>query len=77
MVKAKSWPSAPISVRSTQAVNRPAAAPSRKNGTNGPTSRRHDKRPRCHQKITSRAAGSVAAVVLLNSPKTNRASAPQ
>ncbi len=60
-----------MSLRSTQAVNAPAAAPSMNKGTSGSTSRRQDSRPRCHQKITNNAAGSVAVTVLLSSPSTN------
>ncbi len=46
--------------------------PSANHGSSGSTSRFHSSRPRCHQKITSNTAGSVAVTVLLSSASTNR-----
>ncbi len=74
-VSVKPAPCAPMKVRSTQAVNRPAEAPSTNHGTSGLTSRRQSRRPRCHQKMTSKAAGRVAVTVLLSRASTNRPSA--
>ena len=64
-------------MRSTQAVNTPAVAPRTKKGASGRTSRRHDNRPRCHQKITSSAAGKVAVTVLLKQPQHKQPERPQ
>jgi hypothetical protein len=44
-------------------------------GSKGRTSRDQWRRPRCHQKITSNAAGSVAMTVFVNNPKTKNANA--
>ena len=40
------------------------------------TSRRQESRPRCHQKITSSAAGKVAVTVLLSRPNRNSKAPP-
>ncbi len=65
-------PSAPMTVRSTQAVKSPESAASANQGMRGPTSRRASMRPRFHQKITRSAAGSVAVTVFVRSASTNR-----
>ena len=59
-------------VRSNQAVNQPAAPASANHGASGPTSRRHERRPRFHQKTTNNAAGSVAVTVLVKSAMANK-----
>ena len=64
-----------MNLLSTHAVKSPAAAPSANHGTNGRTSRFQASRPRCHQKTTSSAAGSVAVTVLLSNASTNSPSA--
>src|SRR5713226_2664544 len=73
----KSAPFAPISVVSTQAVKSPAKAPIANQGTNGSRSSFQSSRPRCHQKMTSSAPGSVAVTVLLINASRNNPSANQ
>src|SRR5262245_696793 len=60
-----------MNVRSTHAVVRPAAIPQAKNGSSGTTSLFHSRRPRFHQKTTSKAAGNVAVTDLLKSASRN------
>ena len=62
-------------VRSIHAENSPPHAPSSSQGANGSTSRLQSSRARCHQKITSSAAGRVAVTVLLSSARRNSPSA--
>ena len=70
-VKSYSEPLAPTNFHSTHAVNNPATIPTTKNGINGNTSCFQDNLPRCHQKTTSNAAGSVAITVLDINPSRN------
>ena len=58
---------------STQRVINPDAPEKKKNGINGTTSRRQEIAPRFHQKITSKAKGSVTMAVLLSNPREKEA----
>src|SRR5260370_25469813 len=57
---------------STQEVINPPATERKKNGIKGTTSRRQEIAARFHQKITSKAKGSVTMAVLLRNPKRNK-----
>jgi hypothetical protein len=63
--RSKAVPSAPMILRSTQAVKSPLAAARMNQGTRGLMSRRQPRRPRCHQKTTRSAAGRVAVTVFV------------
>ena len=71
-LSAKSEPSAPIIFRSIPAVTKPLMKAMKNQTSNGLRSREKEMRPRCHQKITSSAAGSVAVTVLLITPSTKK-----
>ena len=61
-----------MNVSSTQAVNRPEAIPTVKNGSNGTMSRFQSNRPRFHQNTASNDIGNVAITDFDMRPRIKR-----
>ena len=60
-------------IRTQRVINPDKAAEKKKSGINGTTSRRQEIVPRFHQKMASKAKGSVTIAALLSSPKKEQA----